>query len=519
MFILILLGSWSAHCDRALSKQHVVLETLRGGLHQDYASVVFEFDSEVQYELPVMLEKEIFIRLKNVTTEVTPFRHYKAFDSWVSVQPTGSDMEVRIGFPKIFDNIKHFRMENPPRLVVNLYKKKVSPPVQQENSEPSDNKKDLSLGTVYPVSAGAFFVEKVTDSKDSANKSKKVKAEVKEVEAETKKVKAETKKRSSPKPVKAKKKIVNHITGDGLVTLNFHEVDVRELLSGLAIKRRINIIMTEEVSGNVSLHLYGASLDEAFDAITMAAGLDYSKRGNGYFIYKPKNDVDPELEKLQMRLYELKYAEVDKIQEALDVLPAKHVVKFHEPSKTVIVEDTPENIKKIETIIHFWDRKPRQVVIEAKILSVDLTDSMAFGVNWEKILGTARIGTGGFSTAVDAAAQSTSPIPSGGTGVFGNLISAAGTAHEFKLAMDALQTETKVNLLSTPRLLAIHGKNARVQVGGKQGYKETTVTSTGVSTETIKFLDEGVILDITPYVDENGNVLLNVKSRGCLARH
>jgi type II secretory pathway component GspD/PulD (secretin) len=177
----------------------------------------------------------------------------------------------------------------------------------------------------------------------------------------------------------------------------------------------------------------------------------------------------------------------------------------------VIVEDTPENIRKIETIIRFWDRKPRQVVIEAKILTVDLTDSMEFGVNWEKILGDARIGTGGFSSAVDAAAESTSPIPSGGTGIFGNLISAAGTAHQFTLALDALQTETEVNTLSTPRLLAIHGKNARVQVGGQQGYKETTVTSTGVSTESIKFLDEGVILDMTPYVDENGNVLLNVK--------
>jgi len=85
------------------------------------------------------------------------------------------------------------------------------------------------------------------------------------------------------------------------------------------------------------------------------------------------------------------------------------------------------------------------------------------------------------------------------------------TGDEFTVALDALQTKTKVNTLSTPKLLAIHGKQARVQVGGQQGYKVTTVTATGLATETIEFLDIGTILDITPYIDDDGNVLLNVK--------
>ena len=235
------------------------------------------------------------------------------------------------------------------------------------------------------------------------------------------------------------------------------------------------------------------------------------KHGTTHFIYKPKEEKDPQADRLEMRIFELKYAEVEKVQEVLDVIPGKRVIKLHEPSKTVIVEDTPENIKKIDTIIRFWDRKPRQVLIEAKILQIQLTDDMSMGVNWEKVLGDTRIGTGGFSTAVPPTAEGISPVPSPGTGIFANLIAGAGKDYEFTVALNALQAKTDVNILSTPKLLAIHGKKARVQVGGQQGYKVTTVTGTGIATETIEFLDIGTILDITPYIDDDGNVLLNVK--------
>jgi type IV pilus assembly protein PilQ len=313
------------------------------------------------------------------------------------------------------------------------------------------------------------------------------------------------------KAIKKSSKIVQQITVDGLITLNFHEVDIRELLSAMAIKRETNVVMAQDVSGKVSLHLYRVTLNEALDAISLAGGFSHMKHGTTHFIYKPKEDIDPQAERLQMRIFELKYAEVDKVQEVLDVIPGKRVIKLHEPSKTIIVEDTPENIKKIETIIRFWDRKPRQVMIEAKILQVRLTDEMAMGVNWEKILGDARIGTGGFSIAVPPTEGGTSPVPDVGSGVFANMITGAGTRHEFTVAVDALQAKTQVNILSAPKLLAIHGKKAKVQVGGQQGYKVTTVTATGLATETIEFLDIGTILDITPYIDDDGNVLLNVK--------
>ena len=319
----------------------------------------------------------------------------------------------------------------------------------------------------------------------------------------------------SPKPAKTKSidervEIADQLSDEGLMTLNFFQIGIREVLSALAMKREINIAMAQAVSGKISVHLYMVTLEEALEAITLAGGFSYHKYGNLYYVYKPKEAKEPETKNLQIRFFKLKYANIEKIQEVLDAIPGLRMVKIHEPSKTIIVEDTPKNIKKIEIIISYWDKIPKQVMIEAKILKVDLTDDMSLGVNWEKMLGDVRIGTGGFSTATIPTTGEISPVPTTGAGIFGNIITGAGTRTQFTAALDALKTKTKVNTLSTPKILAIHGKLARVQVGGQQGYNVTT-TSMGVSTETVEFIDTGTILEITPYIDDEGNVLLNVK--------
>jgi len=296
-----------------------------------------------------------------------------------------------------------------------------------------------------------------------------------------------------------------------LLTLNFYQANIRELLSALALQRELNIVIDKEVTGNVSVLLYKRTLAQALDAITLAGGFAYTKYEDVYFFFKPKEKRDPQAKRLKMRIFRLKYAEVDKVQEILDAIPGMRMIKVHEPSKTLIVEDTPENIEKIETLLGYWDAKPKQVMIEAKILEVSLTDDMSFGINWQKLLGDATFGSAGFSTATLPIAQGTSPLPTQtGSGIFGNIITGAGSTAQFVAALDALRSRTNVNTLSTPKILAIHGNAARVQVGGQQGYKVTT-TNLGIATESINFINTGTILEITPYIDDEGNVMLNVQ--------
>jgi type II secretory pathway component GspD/PulD (secretin) len=504
VFLVVQFAIGAGLVGHVFSASPIILETIRGGRHPGYASIVFQFDGRAFSEIPVVHGNEVVFKLKNVETGLVPFRQYKSFDSWVMLEQAATDVNVRIGLPENFSRMAHFLMENPDRLVINLHEKKPSAPPLAEKT-PSQENEPPPPPAKKPLRALALVAQEAPPSSSPVEKEKP------EKQATPPEAPAPESVQQGSKTIKKSSKIAEQISVDGLTTLNFHEVDIRELLSALAIKRKTNIVMAQDVSGKVSLHLYRVTLNEALDAISLAGGFSHMKHGTTHFIYKPKEEKDPEAERLQMRIFELKYAEVDKVQEVLDAIPGNRVIKLHEPSRTVIVEDTPENIKKIETIIRFWDRKPRQVLIEAKILQIRLTDEMSMGVNWDKILGDARIGTGGFSIAVPPAEEGISPVPDVGSGVFANMITAAGTRHEFSVAVDALQAKTRVNTLSTPKLLAIHGKQARVQVGGQQGYKVTTLTGTGLATETIEFLDIGTILDITPYIDDDGNVLLNVK--------
>jgi len=299
-------------------------------------------------------------------------------------------------------------------------------------------------------------------------------------------------------------------TDEDLLSLNFIDVDIKSALSAIAMEREINITTGLGVSGKVTVHLYNVSLEKALDAITLAGGFRYHRYHGLYHIYKPKHAVDPQSKSLEMRIMKLKYAEVDKVKEVLEGTQGIRPFKTHEPSKTLVLEDTPENIRKVETVVDYLDRMPKQVLIEAKILEVTLTDDMSLGVNWEQFLGDASLGTGGFSRAIRPTTEAVSAIPNEGSGLFGNIIAFAGTRHQFTAAIDALQSKTNVNTLSTPKILAIHGKPAKVQVGGQQGYRVTT-TNVGVATETIEFIDTGTVLEITPYIDDDGNVLLDVK--------
>ena len=206
-----------------------------------------------------------------------------------------------------------------------------------------------------------------------------------------------------------------------LINLSLIDTDIRDALSALAMKQRINIAMATEVSGKISVHLYQVDLEKALHAITLAGGYSYHKYADIYYVYKTKEAKDPQSDRLQIRIFKLKYAEVGKVQEILSSIPGIRTLKFHEPSKTILVEDIPENIKKIETIIKYWDTMPKQVMIEAKILEITLTDEMQLGVEWAAILGDARFGTASFSRAVLPPGKEVNPVPSEGSGRFINI--------------------------------------------------------------------------------------------------
>lgn len=101
----------------------IVLKTIRGGRHNDYVSIVFQFSKGIAFDKPAVKGNELHFVLRNVSTGLTPFRSYKTFDSWVKLETVGEDTAVRIGLPDGYVTSRTFLMEDPHRLVVNIYDK------------------------------------------------------------------------------------------------------------------------------------------------------------------------------------------------------------------------------------------------------------------------------------------------------------------------------------------------------------------------------------------------------------
>lgn len=376
--------------------QSIVLETLRSGLHEQHTSVVFEFNTEFDFNKPQRVGDEIRFNLIGTQTRLGPYREYPLSASWIRLKPVSDGIEVGVGLLKPFASYQVYTLENPHRLVLNLFRPRLSQGPSQVNSH---NVTELILDEKVSESAGDVSGAE----QQTAGSAVAMTSSSQDVITQTKSMAAS----SSVDPVPA-----TPFQKEPLMTLNFYQSDIQEVLSALAIQQNINIVTEKEITGDVTVHLYEVPFDTALGAICQSGGFRYYKQNNVYYIYKPKVVEEPTTEELEMRIFKLEYAEIDKIQQVLDALPNVRLIKIHEPTKTIIVEDNLKNIEKVEKLIRYWDAKPKQVLIEAKILEVTLTDDMSFGVNWEQMLGgDVSIGTGGFSSGVFPGGTGASPVP------------------------------------------------------------------------------------------------------------
>jgi hypothetical protein len=155
------------------AKSHIVLETIRGGRHPDYGSVVFQFSDKIALGEPSAKDEELHLLLTNVSTELPPFRRYQTFDSWVRLKRVEKGIAVRVGLPEEYNEARVFLMENPYRLVVNIYDRggevipraRVSPPrLRVATPPPTNSMGDVRRSPSVTVSE-TQFVETAVDRK------------------------------------------------------------------------------------------------------------------------------------------------------------------------------------------------------------------------------------------------------------------------------------------------------------------------------------------------------------------
>ena len=109
------------HRPGPIKKGSPRLVTIRAARHDGYGSIVFQFSERVSYEGPRVDRNRLVLKLINVLSGLNLFRKYRSFDSWVRLEKDGNDLNALVGLPKGFQKVDVFLIENPYRLVVNLY--------------------------------------------------------------------------------------------------------------------------------------------------------------------------------------------------------------------------------------------------------------------------------------------------------------------------------------------------------------------------------------------------------------
>ena len=288
------------------------------------------------------------------------------------------------------------------------------------------------------------------------------------------------------------------------VTLNFRESSIQEVFDVLSRKDKVNIILGKGVTGLVSVNLYNITVKEAIYRVAEAAGYAVEFRNGDYVIIDRKEaGLEHPDGLMQLRTFKVQYSDPIQVAEILTKYLSRYgKITPLKDRKMIVIEDTPEFVARASKLLQELDAQPKQILIEAKVLEVTLDDGEVYGVDWSKIFGSLSGTSGSFGTNGLALGGVT-----GGAKKAGFFFSL--TNKNLELFLEAQSTRSRVRTLSTPKLLAMENQEAKAVIGKSTGYKVTT-TINQVTTESILFLESGVILKVTPSVDQQGRVLLKV---------
>ena len=347
-------------------------------------------------------------------------------------------------------------------------------------------------------------------------------------------------------------------TGERL-TLNFQDIDVRSVLQLLADTSGQNIVVSDSVTGNLTLRLQNVPWDQALDIVLRTKGLD-KRRQDNVIIIGPTAELASrekaelaahkevqELAPVRTEFMQVNYAKVADLAKLIrptggsggggsgrnSMLSARGSLSVDERTNTLLVQDTNENLADIRRLVQTLDVPVKQVLIEARIVIVSDTFERDLGARFGVTSAQKNGSNGLFSVTgngngADTMAQSgianlatkgtvtpvTTPslnnryqvnLPSPTTnGSIG--LSLLGGSYLIDLELSAAQNEGKSETISSPRVITANQKQATIMQGVEIPYQESA--SSGATTT--QFKNAVLSLKVTPLITPDNRVILDL---------
>jgi len=333
-------------------------------------------------------------------------------------------------------------------------------------------------------------------------------------------------------------------TGERL-TLNFQDIDTRAVLQLLADISGRNIVVSDAVSGNVTLRLQSVPWDQALDIVLATKGLDMRENGN-VIIVAPADEIAQrekadlaareelrQLEPLYSEYLQVNYAKASDLSTLIigtdggTLLSERGSVSIDERTNTLLIQDTAERISDIRSLVATLDIPVRQVLIESRIVVVGDDFSRNLGVRWgytgkkerDNGLGVVTGSAGGVNTMVNSFIEDPStvelPAPNDRYNVNLPVVPRAGQIalgllsddYLVELELSAIQAEGNGEVISSPRVITANQKEANIEQGVEIPYQEAS--SSGATTT--QFKDAVLRLTVTPQITPDNRIIMDLE--------
>lgn len=344
------------------------------------------------------------------------------------------------------------------------------------------------------------------------------------------------------------------------ISLNFQNIPLRELLHVFADITNFNIVISDSVSGNVSLRLNDVPWDQALEIVLQQKNLAMRKNGSVIWI-APQDELVARDEQLikardsavaadppRLELFQLNYmkaedlatmiqqkATADKGVEKGAFLSANGHVTIDKRTNQLFIYDVPTKLEMIGSLIKQVDRPVRQVLIEARIIKADSKFTKALGTRLggndlqgltvgHKVLGNNGLRFGLSATTADA--YSAGYLPSNtpniaklvqGSGFANNAVSSptgqfaltlfnSAKTQLLTLEVSALEADSKGKTISSPRIMTMDQMEAEIQ----QGYRVPYLEATASGATSIKYVNATLSLKVKPHITPDGSVMMKL---------
>lgn len=301
-------------------------------------------------------------------------------------------------------------------------------------------------------------------------------------------------------------------SGGRRVTIDVVDADIRTVLRSISDVSGLNIVLPEDYEATVTARLRNVGWRDALMAILNTQGLVATMEGSNVLRLAPMSDFYSEinematnrrerqnLQDLQTEVFVIRYATAEDISAATTtVLSERGQISIDNRTNSLIVTDIPRKIDEISRLLPILDSPTAQVMIEAKLVEIDAQARNELGIDWSV----------GNMTRVDALthAGATGSLGVGspsGTIAFGT----STNLFDVQATLGFLEETNRAHILSEPRIAIIDNMTGSV-LSGKQ-VPLTLIDEAG--NPYIQLYQVGVSLEVTPHINADNNVTLELK--------